>query len=110
MNISVLVILFQLQLQHIQELVHCQFYILVLLNKRQKYIPKLITGEWAGAYGLTEPNSGSDALVQKQPQNLVMMENIICSMDKNAGSPMEVLQMCIPYLQKLMAINSRALL
>jgi hypothetical protein len=30
--------------------------------QKQKYIPKLITGEWAGAYGLTEPNSGSDAL------------------------------------------------
>src|ERR1700752_393778 len=31
-------------------------------EQKQKYIPKLITGEWAGAYGLTEPNSGSDAL------------------------------------------------
>lgn len=30
--------------------------------QKEKYIPKLITGEWAGAYGLTEPNSGSDAL------------------------------------------------
>lgn len=31
-------------------------------EQKEKYIPKLITGEWAGAYGLTEPNSGSDAL------------------------------------------------
>lgn len=31
-------------------------------GQKQKYIPKLISGEWAGAYGLTEPNSGSDAL------------------------------------------------
>ena len=30
--------------------------------QKQKYIPKLATGEWKGAYGLTEPNSGSDAL------------------------------------------------
>lgn len=30
--------------------------------QKEKYIPKLISGEWAGAYGLTEPNSGSDAL------------------------------------------------
>jgi alkylation response protein AidB-like acyl-CoA dehydrogenase len=30
--------------------------------QKEKYIPKLITGEWTGAYGLTEPNSGSDAL------------------------------------------------
>ncbi|MGZ3958704.1 MAG: acyl-CoA dehydrogenase family protein, partial [Flavisolibacter sp.] len=31
-------------------------------EQKQKYIPKLISGEWTGAYGLTEPNSGSDAL------------------------------------------------
>src|ERR1700743_2418659 len=31
-------------------------------QQKQKYIPKLISGEWIGAYGLTEPNSGSDAL------------------------------------------------
>ncbi|HRN49403.1 MAG TPA: acyl-CoA dehydrogenase family protein, partial [Niabella sp.] len=31
-------------------------------EQKEKYIPKLISGEWAGAYGLTEPNSGSDAL------------------------------------------------
>ncbi|HYC39781.1 MAG TPA: acyl-CoA dehydrogenase family protein [Chitinophagaceae bacterium] len=31
-------------------------------EQKKKYLPKLISGEWAGAYGLTEPNSGSDAL------------------------------------------------
>ena len=30
-------------------------------QQRQKYIPKLSTGEWIGAWGLTEPGSGSDA-------------------------------------------------
>jgi alkylation response protein AidB-like acyl-CoA dehydrogenase len=29
--------------------------------QRRKYIPKLATGEFIGAWGLTEPNSGSDA-------------------------------------------------
>lgn len=38
--------------------------------QKQKYIPKLITGEWAGAYGLTEPNSGSDALSAKTTATL----------------------------------------
>ena len=33
--------------------------------QKQKYIPKLSSGEWKGAYGLTEPNSGSDALGAK---------------------------------------------
>src|SRR6478672_8852536 len=30
-------------------------------EQRKKYIPKLATGEWLGAWGLTEPGSGSDA-------------------------------------------------
>ncbi|MCE3282208.1 MAG: butyryl-CoA dehydrogenase [Chitinophagaceae bacterium] len=33
--------------------------------QKQKFIPKLASGEWKGAYGLTEPNSGSDALGAK---------------------------------------------
>ncbi len=38
--------------------------------QKQKYIPKLATGEWKGAYGLTEPNSGSDALGAKTTAKL----------------------------------------
>ncbi len=38
--------------------------------QKEKYIPKLISGEWAGAYGLTEPNSGSDALGAKTTAKL----------------------------------------
>lgn len=30
-------------------------------EQRQKYIPRLATGEWVGAYCLTEPGAGSDA-------------------------------------------------
>jgi alkylation response protein AidB-like acyl-CoA dehydrogenase len=33
--------------------------------QKQKYVGKLSSGEWKGAYGLTEPNSGSDALGAK---------------------------------------------
>ena len=39
-------------------------------EQKQKYIPKLCTGEWKGAYGLTEPNSGSDALSAKTSATL----------------------------------------
>jgi alkylation response protein AidB-like acyl-CoA dehydrogenase len=39
-------------------------------EQKQKYIPKLISGEWTGAYGLTEPNSGSDALGAKTTARL----------------------------------------
>lgn len=33
--------------------------------QKQKYLPKLATGEWKGSYCLTEPGSGSDALAAK---------------------------------------------
>jgi alkylation response protein AidB-like acyl-CoA dehydrogenase len=39
-------------------------------EQKQRYIPKLINGEWKGAYGLTEPNSGSDALSAKTAARL----------------------------------------
>ncbi len=29
--------------------------------QKQKYLPRLASGEWLGAWGLTEPNTGSDA-------------------------------------------------
>ncbi|OIM99134.1 acyl-CoA dehydrogenase [Idiomarina sp. MD25a] len=29
-------------------------------KQRQKYLPKLATGEWVGSFGLTEPDAGSD--------------------------------------------------
>ncbi|KAF0248882.1 MAG: acyl-CoA dehydrogenase domain-containing protein [bacterium] len=30
-------------------------------NQKEKYLPKLASGEWIGGFGLTEPGSGSDA-------------------------------------------------
>ncbi|NEM99610.1 acyl-CoA dehydrogenase family protein [Pontibacter burrus] len=34
-------------------------------EQKQKYIPKLVSGEWMSSYCLTEPGSGSDALAAK---------------------------------------------
>lgn len=31
-------------------------------EQKRRWIPKLATGEWIGAWGLTEPNTGSDAM------------------------------------------------
>lgn len=31
-------------------------------EQKQRYLPRLTSGEWIGAYALSEPNSGSDAL------------------------------------------------
>ena len=39
-------------------------------EQKKKFIPKLSSGEWKGAYGLTEPNSGSDALSAKTTATL----------------------------------------
>jgi|SRR5690348_2217995 alkylation response protein AidB-like acyl-CoA dehydrogenase len=39
-------------------------------EQKKKYVSKLATGEWKGAYGLTEPNSGSDALGAKTTAKL----------------------------------------
>lgn len=34
-------------------------------EQKQKYLPKLCSGEWIGAFGLTEPNAGTDASGQQ---------------------------------------------
>src|SRR5215831_895377 len=34
-------------------------------DQKREYLPKLASGEWIGAYALTEPQSGSDALAAK---------------------------------------------
>ncbi len=45
----------------------CTGHILTFGNEEQKrkWLPKLATGEWIGAWGLTESNTGSDALRMK---------------------------------------------
>ncbi|RFS19001.1 acyl-CoA dehydrogenase [Chitinophaga silvatica] len=45
----------------------CTGHILQFGNEEQKqrYLPKLATAEWIGAWGLTEPNTGSDAMNMK---------------------------------------------
>ena len=34
-------------------------------EQKAKYLPKLTSGEWIGAFGLTEPNAGTDASAQQ---------------------------------------------
>jgi alkylation response protein AidB-like acyl-CoA dehydrogenase len=45
----------------------CTGHILQFGNEvqKRKYLPKLATGEWIGAWGLTESNTGSDAMRMK---------------------------------------------
>lgn len=39
-------------------------------EQKQQYLPKLTSGEWIGAYALTEPHAGSDALAAKTRADL----------------------------------------
>lgn len=39
-------------------------------DQKQKYLPKLASGEWIGAYCLTEPGAGSDALAAQTTAKL----------------------------------------
>jgi butyryl-CoA dehydrogenase len=34
-------------------------------EQKQQYLPKLASGQWLGAFGLTEPNAGTDAAMQQ---------------------------------------------
>ena len=34
-------------------------------DQKNKYVPRLASGEWIGAFGLTEPNAGTDASYQQ---------------------------------------------
>lgn len=34
-------------------------------EQKMRYLPKLASGEWLGAFGLTEPNAGTDAAMQQ---------------------------------------------
>jgi alkylation response protein AidB-like acyl-CoA dehydrogenase len=45
----------------------CTGHILYFANEEQKrrWLPKLATGQWIGAWALTEPNTGSDAMRMK---------------------------------------------
>jgi alkylation response protein AidB-like acyl-CoA dehydrogenase len=45
----------------------CTNHILTFGNQlqKEKYLPNLATGKWIGAWGLTEPNTGSDAANMK---------------------------------------------
>ena len=41
------------------------FYLFGSEDQKRKYLPKLASGEWLGAWALTEPGAGSDAAGQK---------------------------------------------
>jgi alkylation response protein AidB-like acyl-CoA dehydrogenase len=67
-------------------------------EQKTKYVPKLASGEWFGAYCLTEPGAGSDANSGKNKAVLSEDGNIIRLPDKKCGSLMQVSVLCLSYL------------
>ena len=61
-------------------------------EQKAKYLPKLCSGEWLGAFGLTEPGAGTDA----QGQQTIAKEEDDCWVlnGSRSSSPMQVLLMC----------------
>src|SRR6201989_227032 len=78
--------------------------------QKQKYIPKLASGEWKGSYGLTEPNSGSDALGAKTTAKLSADGKHYLLNGQKCWITNGVLPMSIPSLQRSMATSSLPLL
>src|SRR5262249_37287884 len=46
-------------------------------EQRARYLPKVLTGEWIGAMGMTEPSSGTDVLGMRTTARLVGNEYIL---------------------------------
>jgi hypothetical protein len=61
-------------------------------EQKQKYIPKLASGEWFGSYCLTEPGAGSDANSGKTKAVLTDDKKITSFPVKRCGFQMLVLQ------------------
>jgi glutaryl-CoA dehydrogenase len=63
-------------------LVMVPIYVFGSEEQRQKYLPKLASGEWIGCFGLTEPNFGSD------PGNMASRARVVPGGWKLSGSKM----------------------
>jgi alkylation response protein AidB-like acyl-CoA dehydrogenase len=58
--------------------------------QKQKYVPKLASGEWFGAYCLTEPGAGSDAN-SKNKSRFIRRRKVLSITGQKCGSLMQVL-------------------
>ncbi len=78
--------------------------------QKQKYLPGLASGKLHASYCLTEPGSGSDALAAKTTTVLSADGKNYLLNGQKCGLLTRGLQIYLPFLQKLMAINSQHLL
>jgi hypothetical protein len=62
----------------------------MVLKNKTKYVPKLASGEWFGAYCLTEPGAGSDANSGKKSSFIRRWKNILDYRSKKCGFQVSV--------------------
>jgi len=58
-------------------------------EQKLKYVPKLASGEWFGAYCLPNPVQGRMPILEKQLLNYLPTEKHTKSMGKKCGSQMQ---------------------
>ncbi len=75
--------------------------------QKRKYLPKLATGEWIGAYALSESSSASDAMNCRTRAVFPRTAATTCSTAKRCGSPTAASPTCSPCSPKWTAKNSR---
>jgi alkylation response protein AidB-like acyl-CoA dehydrogenase len=73
---------------------------------KQKYLPKIASGELITAYALTEAGSGSDAMAAKATARLSETARITFSTARRCSSPTAVSPTSLSCLPKLMATSS----
>ena len=79
-------------------------------EQKKKYIPKLASGEWFGAYCLTEPGAGSDANSGKTKAVLSSDKKYYLISGQKCGFPMLGLLIYLSYLLGLRMIKISLLL
>ncbi|MBO6558473.1 MAG: acyl-CoA dehydrogenase family protein [Pseudomonadales bacterium] len=66
-------------------------------NIRERYLPKLCSGEWTGCLGLTEPGAGSDALGSMRTRAIKDGDNFIINGSKLYITNGPVADVCLLY-------------
>lgn len=76
---------------------------------RQKYLPRLCSGEWVGCLGLTEPGAGSDALGSMQTKALKDGDSYVINGTKLYITNGPVADVCLLYAKTQQDQGSRGI-
>ncbi len=77
-------------------------------EQKQKYVPKLVTAEFTGCFGITEPNSGSDVIAMKTTA-IPKGDHFLMNGTKTWISNAQIADICIVYGYHDREIGSKGL-